>query len=90
MKELNPALLDKNTLILQFATVSDMSAFVTVSEVRQFGVVITDDGIVELSTPLTKYVEARFPGVVHGARGRKAVLDAANAVDVDPEPPRRA
>lgn len=89
MKELNPPTLDKNTLILQFISISDMSAFATVTEIQQFSVVLID-GVVELSTPLTKYVEARFPGVVHGARGRKAVLDAANAVDVDPEPPRRA
>lgn len=65
-----------------------MSAFVTVTEIQQFSVVLID-GVVELSTPLTKALEKRVPGAVHGARGRKAAEDAANN-PIEPTPPRRA
>lgn len=61
--------LNGNTIILSFMSVSDAATFAVQASLTQFAVREIPGGF-SLSTPVTKALEAFIPGVVHGARCR--------------------
>lgn len=59
------AVLNGNTIIIPFPTMSDLIEFVRLSGITQFAV-----NDLDLSTPVTSTLEDRIPGIIHGARAR--------------------
>lgn len=70
--------LNGNTIILPFKTLSDTVDFAVQASLTQFAVRQVPDGF-SLSTPVTKALEQLIPGIIHGARCR--------AEDDKPKPP---
>lgn len=74
----NVPVLNGNTIILYFTDKNTMQSFVSDFELAQYAV-NSFEGSWLLSTPVTKALEQRIPGVIHGARCR--------AEDKKPKPP---
>lgn len=70
-----------NTLMVTTKTLVECLAFASTNSLKQFSVVVDDD-LVTLSTPITSSLEANIPGILHGARARKAAEDKPK-----PKPP---
>lgn len=66
---MNIARVNSNILILPFQNIMALTDFVQVCMLDQFSVQKVD-GTLELSTPITPYLENYMPGVIHGARAR--------------------
>lgn len=57
--------LNGNTIIIPFPTMSALTEFVHLSGITQFAV-----NDLDLSTPVTQSLEDKIPGIIHGARAR--------------------
>lgn len=88
---MNDPVVSGNILTVFRENLVDTCAFAAVKGIETFSVVPEGDGF-QISFPITKEIEANLPGMLHGARARlkKAEQEAKEALNTDPEPPRRA
>lgn len=80
-----------NILTVFAKDMMNIVSFVLQNAIEVYSVMPAETGF-KMSTPITKDLEANIPGILHGARARlkKAEQEAKEALNTDPEPPRRA